>query len=357
MWWFATLAGRGDGGARRLATDGAAWLADHFWDAEHGGWIWTTEADGTPLDRRKSLFGNAYPVYALATLARVTDDDRWLARADDTFRHLRVHAADARHGGYWENFEADWALSGGGRAGGDRKGVDAHLHVMEAWTALAAASGSALHRRALAEVTDLLLTRFVDQETGAGRNQVSPDWRSVPAIELVHTWNDERGGERPAAPQDTTSYGHNLELAWLARRALDVAGVNAAPWTGTLHGLAAHALRDGLDREWGGVFRDGTRGGGPVVLEKEFWQQAEAMVGFLDAYQATGDRAYWDAFASVWRFVSAHLIAPAGEWRTLLARDGAVIDGALGNPWKVAYHSGRAVLECLDRLDALPATP
>ena len=60
-----------------------------------------------------------------------------------------------------------------------------------------------------------------------------------------------------------------------------------------------------------------------------------------------------DAFERIWRFVAAHMVAPAGEWRTLLARDGQVIDGRLGNPWKVAYHTGRSMLECAARLDAL----
>ena len=357
VWWFATLAERWPDrpDTRRLADDGAGWLAEHFWDRDHGGWLWTVAAVGAPLDRGKALYGNAFAVYALATYGRVTGEQGALDRADATARLLYARCADTRHGGYYENFEPDWSLSGGGRAGGDRKGIDAHLHVMEALTALARATGDGLHRRRLAEVTGTLLTRFVDPETGAGRNQTTPDFRPIPAIELVHTWNDERAGERPAVPADTTSYGHNLELAWLARQALVVAGEDPAPWSDTLDGLAAHALRDGLDREHGGVYRDGLAAGGAVVLEKEFWQQAEALVGFLDAYQATGDRAYWDAFASVWRFVREHMVAPAGEWRTLLTREGGVVDGALGNDWKVAYHSGRAVVEGLDRLDGLLA--
>jgi hypothetical protein len=32
-----------------------------------------------------------------------------------------------------------------------------------------------------------------------------------------------------------------------------------------------------------------------------------------------------------------------------------VIVGDLGNPWKACYHSGRSVLECIERLDRLLA--
>lgn len=42
-----------------------------------------------------------------------------------------------------------------------------------------------------------------------------------------------------------------------------------------------------------------------------------------------------------------------GEWRTLLTREGQPIDDKIGNVWKVAYHSGRALLECATRLERM----
>ncbi len=40
---------------------------------------------------------------------------------------------------------------------------------------------------------------------------------------------------------------------------------------------------------------------------------------------------------------------------TLLAREGRPLDANIGNAWKVAYHSGRSVLECVTRLRRLEA--
>jgi hypothetical protein len=37
----------------------------------------------------------------------------------------------------------------------------------------------------------------------------------------------------------------------------------------------------------------------------------------------------------------------------LLDRQGPPIDSKIGNPWKVAYHSGRSMLECTQRLSRL----
>jgi mannobiose 2-epimerase len=42
-----------------------------------------------------------------------------------------------------------------------------------------------------------------------------------------------------------------------------------------------------------------------------------------------------------------------GEWRRLLGREVKVIDGNIGNEWKVGYHSGRSMIECERRLREL----
>ena len=78
------------------------------------------------------------------------------------------------------------------------------------------------------------------------------------------------------------------------------------------------------------------------------------MVGFLDAYVLFDDERYWDGFTNVWDFVSQHMITPAvGEWYTLLTRTGEPLVTQLGNEWKTAYHTGRSMLECVERLDGL----
>ncbi|MFN8482966.1 MAG: AGE family epimerase/isomerase [Anaerolineae bacterium] len=141
------------------------------------------------------------------------------------------------------------------------------------------------------------------------------------------------------------------ELAWLLNRALQTAGADPAPYHPVMRRLLDHAVAHGVDWEMGGIYRDGVASGEALIREKEFWQHAESLVGFLDGYATFREPRYLDAFEGIWRFVAAHMIAPdVGEWRTLLDRDGRVLDGRLGNPWKVAYHTGRSMLECAERL-------
>jgi len=352
LWWFSTLARHDIDRAANLARAGHGFdfIARHFWDDEHGGWYWKTQADGTEVDRGKVVYGQSFAIYALAEFALAGGDAFALEFARRTFDLLQVHAADVEHGGYRENLERDWTPAAGGAAGGDRKSLDTHMHLMEAFTVLAQASTLPLHRRRLGEISRLICREMIDPQAGCGRNQFDLSWQPLPAIAIRRTWNAERQGDAPAAPLDTTSYGHNAELAWLLHRATEDCPAERDAALPIVRGLLDHAVEHGVDREHGGLFRDGTARGGPVVREKEFWQNAEALVGFLAGYELFGDPRQLEAFLNLWNFARGHFVAPCGEWRVLLDRQGTPLDDAVGNDWKVSYHTGRAMLECDVRL-------
>ena len=115
-----------------------------------------------------------------------------------------------------------------------------------------------------------------------------------------------------------------------------------------------HALAYGFDHARGGVYRDGLHRGPALVCDKEWWQNCEALVGFLDTCERTGDGKYFDAFWKTWQFDRAYFIEPrSGEWRQLLTQVGVPIAADLGNPWKAICRTGRAMLECRRRLTRL----
>ncbi len=357
LWWFSALARsqREPAEFAALARHGFEFITRHFWDDTHGGWFWKVDGNGARLDDGKVVYGQSFAIYALAEYAQATGDPRALELASRTFDLLQVHCADTRHGGYLENLEPDWTPSAPGFAAGDRKSLDTHMHLMESFTTLYATSQRELHRQKLLEVAQLIQERMIDPRTGCGRNQFSVDFTPIPAIAIRRTWNAERQGDAPAVPTDTTSYGHNVELAWLMRRALETADASVAAAHPRLRRLLDHAVAHGVDWEHGGVFRDGTAGGGPIVMETEFWQNAEVLVGSLDGFELFGEPRYLEAFFNVWAFVRDRFIAPCGEWRVLLDRTGRPLNSDVGNDWKVSYHTGRALLECVARLERLQA--
>ena len=356
IWWFSHLFYRMPQytQAAEFARQGVDFLIAHMWDEQQGGWAWKVYRDGRPLDNGKIVYGQSFAIYALAEYALATGDPRGLDYANRTFELLQNNCADTRYGGYYENMEEDWALADGGFAAGDRKGLDTHMHLMESFTVLYQASRLPVHRRKLLEVTNLICEKMIDTTWGCGLNQFDLGWNPIPAIAIKRTWNAERVGDSPATPTETTSYGHNVELAWLLHRALDTASADSSPYHSYMRRLLDHALEHGVDWEYGGIFRDGLRHAGPLVLEKEFWQHAEALVGFLDGYELFGDERCLDAFENLWTFISRYMIIDGvGEWRTLLERRGEPIDANIGNPWKVAYHTGRAVMESCERLQRI----
>lgn len=337
------------------AKQGVEFFLRHFWDEEYGGWIWRTTREGAALDYGKVVYGQTFAIYALAEYTLASGDPTGLAYAERTFDLLQKYCADTRYGGYYENLERDWTLSEPGFAAGDLKSLDIHMHTLEAYTTLYECSGKEIHKRKLLEVIGIILDHMVNAEIGCGYNQFDVQFGRKPAINIRRTWNAEREtGEVIEEPKDTTSYGHNMELAWLLHRAAQVMGLEAGAYDEICQRLIDHGLKYGFDWERGGVYRDGPHEGAPLVEDKEWWQNCESLVGLLDAYETTGEERYAKAFLKNWEFDTAYMINhSAGEWRQLLAKDGRALVPQLGNPWKAMYHTGRAMLECLLRLEKL----
>lgn len=355
IWWFSSLNRKYPSlEYKSLATHGVDFLLKELWDNNNGGFNWKITTTTSTIDKGKIVYGQSFAIYALAEYYLSTGDSRGLEYAEKTFDLLQKFAADAHFGGYYENLEEDWTPALGGWCAGDRKGLDTHMHLMEAFTTLYEASGKEVHKRKLLEIIDLICDKMVDQEVGCGLNQFDMAWKPIPAIAIRRTWNAEREGEAPANPTETTSYGHNTELVWLMSRALKIANESLEPKKEIFKKLLDNALNYGVDWEKGGIFRDGLRKGGAMVLEKEWWQHTEALVGFLDGFEIFQDPKYLDAFDCIWEFANKFMINhQTGEWRRLLKRDGTIDDDTIGNEWKVSYHSGRSMLECNERLNKL----
>ncbi len=81
-------------------------------------------------------------------------------------------------------------------------------------------------------------------------------------------------------------------------------------------------------------------------------EQAEVLVGMLDAYLLFGEEKYWAAFRNVYDFVMEKFVAwdGGGEWYERLDRAGNPVDDALGHGWKSSYHTVRSMIQTVKRL-------
>lgn len=343
---------------QEAAKQGIKFFIRYFWDHEYGGWYWKTTQDGTVLDNGKVAYGQTFAIYALSEYTLATGDQIGLEYAEKTFDLLQKYATDTIYGGYYENLERDWTRSSAGFAAGDLKSLDIHMHTMEAYTTLYECSRKEIHQRKLLEVINIIIDHMVNKEVGCGYNQFDIRFNRKPAINIRRTWNAEREtNEIISQPTDTTSYGHNVEFVWLLKRASDILEDYSGQYDELSKKLTDHALSYGYDSQQGGVFRDGPHEGAPLVRDKEWWQNCEVLIGFLDVYERFKDVRYAESFIQTWEFDYAYMIDhEIGEWRQLLTSDGKVLIGNIGNPWKCIYHTGRAMLECKERLERILAS-
>ena len=354
----AHRAGCGGGRCAELARMGADFILEHYWDEEHDGWVWIADRHGHTTVADKVGYGQCFGIYAFSEYCLATGDPRGREAAERSYAAICRHMADTRHGGFMEIMRPDWRPERPGQYGGDRKSMDVHMHMMEALTRLYELTGSATHRRRLLEVIDLIAGRMLDPQTGLGYMQFAFDFTPLPAILFATEWgSDEQPEDGVAHPLEYTSYGHNVEVAWLLLHAADVLGVPRSDYADVVKPIFDHCAEFGIDPQYGGVYIDGPFDAPPTVRHKQFWQQAEVLIGMLDAYALFGDERYWQAFENVYRFVFDKFVnlEAGGEWRALLDRDGTPIWDYLGHEWKISYHTVRSMVQVVSRLRALLA--
>ena len=95
------------------------------------------------------------------------------------------------------------------------------------------------------------------------------------------------------------------------------------------------------------------RRGEGIDANREWWCQAEAVVGFWHAWERTGEAAFAEAAERVWGFIRRRVVdAEGGEWFWRVFPDGTV-DRAEPkvSAWKGPYHNVRMCLEMMRRID------
>jgi mannobiose 2-epimerase len=310
-------------------------LIARFHDAQNGGFWWSIAADGRVLRDRKQVYGQAFAVYALSEYHAATGAAEPLEQAIAVFRLMEEHSRDRENGGYLEAFGRRWEPVEDMRLSAvdlnEPKSQNTHLHVMEAYARLYSVWPDPGLRRALVDVVGIMLERIVRPGTGHL------------GLFFSRTWQ---------LRSDRVSYGHDIEAAWLLGQADQVLGPSA--FTPRILELATEiaeaTLTEGVDAD-GGLFNEGGPGG-LTDTNKEWWPQAEAVVGFINAWQVSGEDRFLQAAFRSWDFIEARLIdRQNGEWFRGVTREGRVLDNALKvSFWKCPYHNGRTGLEAVRRL-------
>jgi len=354
----AHRAGYGEGRYALLAKHGVDFLIDKMWDQEHGGFFWMMNREGDVKIDRKIIYGQSFALYALSEYSISTGDPRGKEYACKLFDLIQKYCVDSMFGGYWEMFHRDWTLCGPGSQGGDRKTLDVHMHLMEAFTTLYECTGFDVHHRKLLEIIDILLCRIIHPVYKTGIPQFYKDWSIAPQIkfDIIWGWDRFSGEGQKENFTDNTCYGHNAEFAWLLQHALEILNIDPDIYRDIFEKIFEHTVINGIDTEFGGVYVEGSHSGGVYDREKEFWQQAEVLIGLLDAVIKFKNDKYWEAYKNVHRFVFDKIINKGvGEWYPLLSRQGEPVWTHMGHSWKINYHTVRSMIQSIIRLNKVLA--
>jgi len=349
----AHRAGYGNGQYEAIARHGADFLINRMWDSESGGFYWMMDRKGDVKIDKKIIYGQSFAIYSLSEYTLATGDHRGIEYAEKVFDLLQKYCVDTMYGGYLEMFHRDWTLCGPGSQGGDRKTLDVHMHLMEAFTTLYECTGKEVHRRKLLEDIELLINRIIHPVYKTGIPQFFRDWSVAPQIKFDIVWGWDRFSEegQKGNATDNTCFGHNAEFAWLLKHAAGILKINPESYKDLFRTIYDHTVNNGIDFEFGGVYVEGPHSGGVYDMEKEFWQQAEVLIGMLDAVLLFKDDKYWEAYKNVHRFVIDKMVnRGVGEWFPLLSRRGEPIWTHMSHSWKINYHTVRSMIQSIKRL-------
>jgi mannobiose 2-epimerase len=222
--------------------------------------------------------------------------------------------------------------------------MNTHLHVLESYTNLLRVWPDAGLRARQTALIELMLDRIVDAGTGHFKLFFDVPWTSLAS---------------------TVSFGHDIEGSWLLVEAAEAVGDAALieRCRRIALAMAGAVLAEGVDDD-GSLFAEADGSGALLDDRKHWWMQAEAVIGFHNAYELCGNGAFENAARRAWDYIERHVVdREHGEWYAKLTREGVPFatrddaDAVLVGPWKCPYHNARVCYEMLYRLGNKKVAP
>ena len=312
------------------------YITSHFIDREFGGVYWSLNPDGTPKDPKKQFYAIAFTIYALSEYYRACGDGKALEEAVGLYRCIELHSLDRERGGYleacnrkWEPIE-DMRLSDKDR--NDAKTMNTHLHILEGYTALYRVWKDESLAKALKSMVNIFTDRIIRSDGHLGLF-FDEDWNSTTSA---------------------VSYGHDIEASWLLCEAAEMLrdeNLTAEVKKAALR--VAEASIEGFTPE-GGMEYEYDPASGHRNSSREWWVQAETVVGCVNCFHLTGESVWMERAAAQWEFIRRNIICPDGEWYWSALPSGGVFipnteDDRAGF-WKCPYHNSRMCMELIERL-------
>lgn len=216
-------------------------LQRHFHDAEHGGWFYSIDPQGAPLDRRKDLYTHAFIVFACAHYWGKVREPLVESVLNAALTVIAERFADG-DGLYESVLAEDWSSLDAGPL------QNPLMHLAEAFLATLEVREDADTLAALDALAQGMQRRFVDVELGVMLEK---------PLDAVDNWSEP---------------GHQFEWFYLLESSAHLRGT---PLHGSLTTAFAHAQAQGVDNETGAVAAMLEEDGSVKDGTQRIWAQAE----------------------------------------------------------------------------------
>jgi mannobiose 2-epimerase len=352
LWTFAAAAKMlGNEVYKGMAERAFRVISEKFTDHEHGGFYMELSPENNVASDIKHTYAQAFVIYALSKYYELEPSSGLMDTIQTVYFLLEEKTRDKQNQGYVEAFSRDWQPIEENRMADNNepRSMNTHLHVMEAYAALYRVWKDNGVKERLRGLLDLFIKNIIRDNGHLG------------------IFFDEDFNETESS-KGICSFGHDIEAAWLLLEASEILGdegIISAMKKISLQ-MADAVEREGVDKD-GGLFLESVRFGSHVRTNKHWWLQAENLVGFMNAFELTGDEKYWETVKLSWDFIDRYVIDhDRGEWYTKVRRLGVPFltepeddpspyyrnDWKI-DPWKCPYHNGRAMMEMVSRIERI----
>jgi mannobiose 2-epimerase len=303
----------------------------HFFDLRYGGTYWCLKSNGEPLDTKKQVYSIAFFIYALCRDHNATGDRESLDRAISLYELIEKYSFDSRYNGYFEAFTREWEEIEDMRLSekdeNEKKTMNTHLHILEAYTSLYRIWPDSGLRDKLSNMVHIFAEKIINPVTGHLR------------LFFDEAWN---------CRSSLVSYGHDIETSWLLYEAAAALGEGDFI-KGTALRIAS-AAHEGLADD-GSLFYERDDAKSHFDRDRHWWVQAEAVVGFINAWEMSGDSSWLELASAAYEYIITRLAdRDGGEWYWSIRTDGSVnLDDDKAGFWKCPYHNTRMCLEIMAR--------
>ncbi|MDK2809264.1 MAG: cellobiose epimerase, partial [Clostridiales bacterium] len=258
-------------------------------------------------------------------------EERALKEARGLFQLIETRCRDSI--GYLEAFDEGFTpvendkLSENGVIA--EKTMNTLLHVFEAYTQLYRITGDLAVRSSLCRILDSFATQIYNPLLR--RQEVFFD-RNLHSLLDLH------------------SYGHDIETAWLIDWGVEVLGEES--YRNKMEPITRALAKEVYQRAYQKHSLSNECENGVVDTSRVWWVQAEAVVGFYNAYEKTGEIKYQEAAREIWGFIKEYIIdgREGSEWYWKVDENGIPNrEKPMVEPWKCPYHNGRMCFEIIRR--------